>query len=44
MPSVDTASGARTSLLVPELDRLFVPRRGNFYDFGTGAANLVYRP
>jgi hypothetical protein len=41
MPPVATASGARTSLFVPELDRLFVGVRAGL--FGS-AAIRVYRP
>ena len=37
-----TDSGARTSLFVPELDRLFVARRAGL--FGSRAAILVLRP
>jgi YVTN family beta-propeller protein len=39
-----TASGARTSLFVPELDRLFVAARAGFFGFGSDAAILVVRP
>jgi hypothetical protein len=39
--SVRTAIGARTSLFAPDLDRLFVGRRG---DAQRSAAILVYRP
>jgi DNA-binding beta-propeller fold protein YncE len=39
---VATRSGARTSLFVPELDRLFVAERAGV--FGSGAALLVFRP
>ncbi|MCW3476370.1 YncE family protein [Limobrevibacterium gyesilva] len=42
LPSVETASGARTSLFVPELDRLFVARRAGL--LGHDAAILIYRP
>jgi DNA-binding beta-propeller fold protein YncE len=42
LPSIKTASGARTSLFVPELDRLFVARRAGL--LGSDAAILVYRP
>ena len=38
---VKTRSGARTSLFVPEIDRLFVAARA---DNGRPAAILVYRP
>ncbi len=39
---VRTASGARTSLFVPELDRLFVAERAGL--LGSDAAIRVYRP
>jgi DNA-binding beta-propeller fold protein YncE len=39
---VPTASGARTSLFVPEMDRLFVAQRAGW--LGADAAILVYRP
>jgi len=39
---VTTASGARTSLFVPELDRLFVASRAGW--MGGGASMLVFRP
>ena len=39
---VRTRSGARTSLFVPELDRLFVAARAGL--LGTDAALLVFRP
>jgi hypothetical protein len=39
---VDTKSGARTSLFVPELDRLFVAQRAGL--LGSDAAVLVFRP
>ena len=39
-----TASGARTSLFVPELDRLFVAARAGFFGLGSDAAILVLRP
>jgi hypothetical protein len=42
LPSVTTASGARTSLFVPELDRLFVAKRAGL--LGSEAAILVLRP
>lgn len=42
LPAVRTESGARTSLFVPELDRLFVARRAGL--LGSGAAILVFRP
>ncbi len=40
--SMETSSGARTSLFVPELDRLFVARRAGL--LGSTAAILVFRP
>ena len=39
-----TASGARTSLFVPDLDRLFVAARAGFFSMGSDAAILVVRP
>jgi hypothetical protein len=42
--SVKTASGARTSLFVPELDRLFVAARAGFFGLGSDAAILELRP
>ena len=39
-----TASGARTSLFVPDLDRLFVAARAGFFGMGSDAAILVVRP
>jgi YVTN family beta-propeller protein len=42
--SLQTASGARTSLFVPELDRLFIARRAELLGFGSGAAILVFEP
>lgn len=39
---IPTQSGARTSLFVPELDRLFVAARAGL--LGSGAAILVFRP
>jgi hypothetical protein len=39
---IRTASGARTSLFVPELDRLFVAERAGL--LGSDAAIVVYRP
>lgn len=39
---ISTSSGARTSLFVPELDRLFVAARAGL--FGSDAAILVFRP
>ena len=44
LSSVRTASGARTSLFVPELDRLFVAARAGFFGLGSAAAILVFRP
>jgi YVTN family beta-propeller protein len=44
LDSLRTASGARTSLLVPELDRLFVAARAGFFGLGSDAAILVLRP
>ena len=40
--TIPTASGARTSLFVPELDRLFVAERAGL--LGSEAAIRVYRP
>jgi hypothetical protein len=42
LTSIRTASGARTSLFVPELDRLFVAERAGL--LGSEAAIRVYRP
>ena len=42
LASVPSASGARTSLFVPELDRLFVAARAGW--LGTDASVQVYRP
>ena len=39
---IPTSSGARTSLFVPQLDRLFVARRAGLLG-GSGAAILVFR-
>jgi DNA-binding beta-propeller fold protein YncE len=39
---IETSSGARTSLFVPELDRLFVAVRAGW--FGSKASILVFRP
>jgi len=39
-----TGSGARTSLFVPELDRLFVAARAGFVGIGSNAAILEFRP
>jgi DNA-binding beta-propeller fold protein YncE len=44
LSAVKSASGARTSLFVPELDRLFVAARAGFFGLGSTAAILVYRP
>ena len=41
---VRTGAGARTSLFVPELDRLFVAARSGFFGLGSDAAILVLRP
>ncbi len=41
LSSVKTSTGARTSLFVPELDRLFVAARAGL---GSDAAILVFRP
>jgi DNA-binding beta-propeller fold protein YncE len=42
LASIKTASGARTSLFVPELDRLFVAERAG--SLGPDAAIRIYRP
>jgi DNA-binding beta-propeller fold protein YncE len=42
--SIPTSPGARTSLFVPQLDRLFVAVRAGFLDLGSAAAILVFRP
>lgn len=42
LAAIRTASGARTSLFVPELDRLFVAERAGL--LGSEAAIRVYRP
>jgi DNA-binding beta-propeller fold protein YncE len=42
--SVNSASGARTSLFVPDLDRLYVAARAGFFGLGSDAAILVLRP
>jgi hypothetical protein len=39
-----TSSGARTSLFVPDLDRLFVAARAGYFGLGSDAALLVVRP
>jgi len=44
LSSVKTASGARTSLFVPDLDRLYVAARAGFFGPGSDAAILVMRP
>lgn len=44
LSTVETASGARTSLFVPELDRLFVAARAGFFGLASDAAILVFRP
>ena len=41
---IATAPGARTSLFVPELDRLFVAARAGLLGLGSDAAILVFRP
>jgi hypothetical protein len=41
---IKTAFGARTSLFVPELDRLFVAARAGFFGLGSDAAILIFRP
>lgn len=41
---IKTASGARTSLFVPEFDRLFVAARAGFFGLGSDAAILVFHP
>jgi len=41
---IKTASGARTSLFVPDLDRLFVAARAGLFGLGSDAAILVVRP
>jgi hypothetical protein len=42
--SVKTASGARTSLFVPELDRLFVASRAGLLGLGSGAGIFGFPP
>jgi hypothetical protein len=42
--SFKTASGARTSLFVPDLDRLYVAARAGIFGSGSDAAILVLRP
>jgi len=44
LSSVKTAAGARTSLFVPNLDRLYVAARAGFFGLGSDAAILVLRP
>jgi DNA-binding beta-propeller fold protein YncE len=41
---VKTSAGARTSVFVPALDRLFVAARAGFFGLGSDAAILVLRP
>jgi hypothetical protein len=41
---IETSSGARTSLFVPELDLLFVAARAGFFGLGSEAAVLAFRP
>ena len=41
---IKTASGARTSLFVPELERLFVAARAGYFGMGSDAAILELRP
>lgn len=41
---VKASAGARTSLYVPQLDRLFVAARGGLPGSGSGPAILVFRP
>jgi DNA-binding beta-propeller fold protein YncE len=41
---IKTAAGARTSLFVPELDRLFVAARAGLFGLGSDATILVFRP
>lgn len=41
---IKSSAGARTSLFVPELDRLFVAARAGFFGLGSNAAILVFRP
>jgi hypothetical protein len=41
LQALNTASGARTSLLVPDLDRLFVAARAGVFGMGSDAAILV---
>jgi hypothetical protein len=44
LSSVRTSAGARTSLFVPDLDRLFVAARAGFFGLGSSGAILVFRP
>jgi len=44
LSSVKTAFGARTSLFVPGLDRLYVAARAGLFGLGPDAAILVLRP
>jgi hypothetical protein len=41
---IKTTTGARTSLFIPELDRLFVAARAGLLGYGSDAAILVFRP
>jgi len=41
---VKSETGTRTSLFVPELDRLFVAARAGFFGLSSDAAILVFRP
>jgi hypothetical protein len=42
LASVETSTGARTSLFVPDLDRLYVAARAGL--LGSDAAILAFRP
>ncbi len=42
--SISISPGARTSLFVPQLDRLFVAARAGYLGVGSAAAILVFRP
>jgi DNA-binding beta-propeller fold protein YncE len=42
--SIPTSPGARTSLFVPQIDRLFVAARAGFLGLGSAAAILAFRP
>jgi hypothetical protein len=44
LEQIKTASGARTSLFVPELDRLFVAVPAGFFGFLSDAAILIFQP